>query len=100
MKRAHGEQQPSSLPEKTTKQSKNNKSIGHDSPVLTAEENRRNLDGTITANDYVMVNMCDNCKEYLPQQQGDVARRIGTLCAVWLCYNCKSRVWSRYIQHE
>ena len=100
MKRAHDEQQPSSLPEKTTKQSKNNKSIGPDSQVPTMEENRMNIDGAITANDYEIVNICDNCEEYLPQQQGDVARRLGSLCTVWLRYNCKNIVWSRYIQHE
>ena len=49
---------------------------------------------------FVRLQQCFECKDYLPELEGDTARRMGDLSIVWLCWQCKLSKWHKYVQHN
>ena len=66
----------------------------------TSQGHNSDQSGTIDAQSITKLQQCNECKQILPELEGDLARRLGDYSTIWPCWQCKLSNWSNYVQHE
>ena len=90
---SHGQETPQKSKTAKTK----GESKVQDPPV---QQHATSPNGESDETNFVRLQQCLECKDYLPELEGDTARRIGDLSIVWLCWQCKLSKWHKYVQHN
>ena len=52
------------------------------------------------AESFVRLQQCVERKEYLPESEGDLARKLRDYSIIWLRWQRKLSTWHNYVQHE
>ena len=73
------------------------KSQAQDPPM---EQRDSSQSGAAEAESIIRLHRFVERKEYLPELEGDLARKLEDYSIVWLCWQRKLSKWHNYVQHE